>query len=501
MRTQRLVVLGLGLVQGSLAAQSATVQPASLRPDAGHGVRDSLGGGSQAYEIASAILGQTRHVSVVLPASFARSSAERRYPVTLVLDGESNLAPVAAVSAELASQGLIPEMLVVAIENEDPFAGRVHDLTPPGLNVSGSGLQAGGDRFLDFLEQELLPAVDRQFRGAAPRTLLGHSSGGMLATWAAATRPGFASVVSIDAPLRMGEDWLPKKLLARAGQPTPALRYVSCEVRFGWGDEAWQSLVSAAPAAWTLRRERLEHETHESAVLLGAYLGLREVFARSSREAAPLAPTTSFLPYYEGLSSSFAPPLLPRARLLRDVSDDLHMEGRGAAAREAHGLLVSGYGAPADEAELLAQITEVERRPPPSETVEGLLATPFPTPDEARAILGEWVGDVWMNPGEPRLAALRLRLRVVDGRVVGETLRKDAKGEAQIQTWQYLRLTPEGFTWGCMNGMRPRGLVLFEGHLAGDTLTGKQRFGGIDFRPPEGVPNMLLSFEFRRVAS
>jgi hypothetical protein len=30
-------------------------------------------------------------------------------------------------------------------------------------------------------------------------------------------------------------------------------------------------------------------------------------------------------------------------------------------------------------------------------------------------------------------------------------------------------------TWGYMNGMRPRGVILFEGKLEGDTLTGKSR--------------------------
>src|SRR5262245_32588622 len=139
-------------------------------------LHDALGGGGRAFRIESKILGQTRHVAIVLPASFARSAADRNYPVTIVLDGEADLAPVAAVSAQLTLHGLIPESILVAIENVDPLDGRVHDLTPPGLSVSGSSRNEGGDRFLDFIERELLPTVDRQFRGAAPRTLVGHSS-------------------------------------------------------------------------------------------------------------------------------------------------------------------------------------------------------------------------------------------------------------------------------------------------------------------------------------
>ena len=106
------------------------------------------------FTIASKILGETRHIGVAFPASYPRSAATIRYPVAIVFDGESQLAPAATVSAALADNGQIPEMVVVAIENTN----RLRDLTPPGLSVSGSSTHEGGDRFLDFIERELLPA-------------------------------------------------------------------------------------------------------------------------------------------------------------------------------------------------------------------------------------------------------------------------------------------------------------------------------------------------------
>lgn len=226
--------------------------------------------GIETLTLDSAILGETRTVHLVLPPSFARTSPERRYPVAVVLDGEENVPPAAAVAAELARNGQVPELLLVAIPNlagagwEDTARLRVRDLTPPGLSVSGSSLNEGGDRFLDFLERELLPAVERQFRGGAPRTLIGHSSGGILATYAAATRPGFAAVIALDTPTELGDDWLPKKLLARASAETTPLRYASYEARFGWRDDSWQALVAAAPPSWRLQREHLARESHES---------------------------------------------------------------------------------------------------------------------------------------------------------------------------------------------------------------------------------------------
>ena len=453
-----------------------------------------------AFDIASGILKQTRKVYVVLPPSFESSSAERRYPVTIVLDGESNLPPVTAINAELSLNGQIPESLIVAIPNIDPLRGRVHDLTPPGMSVSGSGVNEGGDQFLDFIEQELLPAVDLKFRGGLPRVFIGHSSGGVLATYVAATRQTYRAVVALDAPIHLDDNWLAKKLIERARKPAIPIRYVSMEARFGWPEDAWKSLVAAAPPSWKLYRERLwPRESHESIGMYGMYVGLREAFSDYAVLAAPTAPTTSILPYYKKVGDSLGATVIPPRKLLRNVVEDLLMEGRGAAAHDAFNTLVSGYGAPVDSSKLMAEITETERQPPPSETVEGLLATPLATPDEVKDYIGEWLGDTWMNPSLPRKGNIKLRISVENGRVVGETIHLDAPPEARVMRWQYLKKTPEGITWGFMNGMRPRALILFEGNLRGDVLAGTSRFGGINFKGPGGSSGAAISFSFKRV--
>jgi enterochelin esterase-like enzyme len=134
---------------------AATAQRPALVADPGRAIRDSRGGNGRAYHIESAILGESRRINVAFPSSYLRSAPARKYPVIVVLDGEASLPAAAAVTEELAQNGQIPEAIVVAVENTN----RLRDLTPPGLSVSGSGMSEGGDRFLDFIERELLPAA------------------------------------------------------------------------------------------------------------------------------------------------------------------------------------------------------------------------------------------------------------------------------------------------------------------------------------------------------
>ena len=463
-----------------------------LVPDSAAKIPNAIGGGGSAFRFVSQALGETRSVLIGLPKSFGVS--RREYPVIIVLDGEGDFRPAMTVASELSSLGHIPESIVVGIPNTN----HLRDLTPPGLSVSGSSKSEGGDRFLDFLEKELMPALKTQFRAGGPIVLVGHSSGGIIATYAGATRPAFRFILSLDGPTHLGDNWLAERLTESARRSTGNLRYVSLESVYGWNDSLWTTLTAAAPKSWTLYRQKLDHESHVSMPFLGIYLGLRTLFQDYAIRSAPQSPTASTLAWYHRLDTLYGAPVYPPSGLLRQVMEDLEMEGQSKGASDAWNLLVTGYGTPSDSTEWRARLAKLAEMPPLTETVEGLLSTPRPKTSEARQFVGEWTGLEWMNSDDKHKVLLRIRDSA--GVLVGESVNWPAPNVELVMPLTYLKVVSGGLSWGYMNGMRPRGMLIWDGRFDKGMLTGEMRFGGIRFVEPPGMPgHSPIRFELKKV--
>lgn len=456
--------------------------------------------GAQTISIDSKVLGRARAAYVALPPSHA--ATKRAYPVIVVLDGEAAFDAAVTVARTLASLGHVPEAIVVGVPNatSDP-RDRVHDLTPPGLSVSGSSLEQGGDTFLDFLEQELLTSVAERYRGGAPAVLVGHSSGGVLATWAAATRRRFQVVVAIDTPTFQGDGWLARRLIERAARPEPGeLRYVTLEAQLGWSDGDWDALVVAAPRGWRLKRVALEGESHETAGFLATYQGLKFAFADYSIAGAPLpprGPAHAAFDAYEAIGKELGADLPPPAPVLSRLIEDLLIEGRVEPARRALAWLVDGYGEARDREALEAMIARVAALPPLTETVETMRSTPAPTPDEIAPYLGTWRGTERRGESEVEVT---VRLRVEEGRTVVESWER-GPGAPGWRRFEYVKLLPGGLEFGRMNGMRPLGMWVWTARRDGEVLEGESGFRGIVLPLPDGRMPPTFRYRMRREAT
>ncbi len=116
------------------------------------------------------------------------------WPVLYLLDGNSIFGTATEAMRVVGGHGAavgIPPALVIAIgyptDKAFDLPRRGRDYTPPAAGApAGSG---GADAFLDFIEGELKPEVERRFRVDRSRqTLFGHSYGGLFVLHALFTR-------------------------------------------------------------------------------------------------------------------------------------------------------------------------------------------------------------------------------------------------------------------------------------------------------------------------
>lgn len=125
------------------------------------------------HTIVSAFLQETRTFRVNLPKSYYDKPGEK-YPVLYVLDGQRNEKPTLDIYDFLSKSRYIPEMIIVSV----PHTGRrSRDYNTFFRNTEK--VNKGADRFLDFIEKEVIKTVAQQYRASAYRMLSGHSNSGL----------------------------------------------------------------------------------------------------------------------------------------------------------------------------------------------------------------------------------------------------------------------------------------------------------------------------------
>ncbi|MEK6450208.1 MULTISPECIES: alpha/beta hydrolase [unclassified Myroides] len=141
------------------------------------------------YTISSSVLKENRTIQIYLPKSYNDSTlTPQHYPVIYLLDSESNFNYLSAYVEKLSKYPYpsIPEMIIVGIVNTN----RTRDLTPTAQNTAAmsqeqsskiKGDSGGNSLFFDFIETELFPYINTNFRTVGYNILIGHSFGGITA--------------------------------------------------------------------------------------------------------------------------------------------------------------------------------------------------------------------------------------------------------------------------------------------------------------------------------
>jgi len=158
---------------------------------------------AKVFEFHSEKAGRNYKIIVSLPASYATSGADIRYPVFYTVDGQWHFSVAQAASGGLYYDRGARESIVVGITWEGDVANanrlRVEDFTP--TNTEFNAASGKADKYLDFIQFELIPYMAKNYRTSDDRTLSGSSFGGLLTLYCLFTRPTLFSDYLASSPV------------------------------------------------------------------------------------------------------------------------------------------------------------------------------------------------------------------------------------------------------------------------------------------------------------
>ena len=276
----------------------------------------------------SELMQEERKLDIHLPQNY--DTTKKTYPVLYLLDSYYNFKHVVGTVEYLILNRKIPDLIIVGIRNTN----RARDLTPDASEIGEYhqkrlGTTAGADAFLSFIEKELIPHIEKNYRASPYRILEGHSLGGLFSVYTIFQKPElFSSHVIISPSL-----WYTNKTIEQALEdvfPDPAplkntSYYVSLATENGGtmrgniyklnGEFANYSNAHK-DANIRYKYESMPLESHGSLGLPSTFFGLRYIFEPTQYEVpstpeaikaqgGPQQALTKTLAYFDQLSEQY----------------------------------------------------------------------------------------------------------------------------------------------------------------------------------------------------
>lgn len=231
---------------------------------------------------------------IALPHGYR--DASQRFPVVYLLDADYSFLIARNIADHLSERKQLREMILVGIaydhggpgqEVDQYHLNRTRDYTPLFWPDDGYGpefqkVSGGGPKFRAFIESELIPYIDANYRTiAGDRCIVGHSYGGLFAA-SLLSSDAFSRYIIVSPSLWYARRWIFGQRITRR---TPARVYLSvgANERNG-GHDMVNDLMAFAKAlrknehGLAIRAHVLDDETHNSVFPRALSNGLRFVF-------------------------------------------------------------------------------------------------------------------------------------------------------------------------------------------------------------------------------
>ncbi|MAX70946.1 MAG: esterase [Flavobacteriaceae bacterium] len=230
------------------------------------------------------------------PESYT-DSTDRKYPVLYLLDADYSFAIAKNIIDHLAQRNHLQEIIIVGIAyaGENKYRiNRTRDYTPTNSEEPGVSFQeiqnkysGGGIQFSQFIENELIPYIDKELRTTNFRVITGHSYGGLFSSWTLLTKPQLFDGYIVVSPSLWYDDKLMFKITDKLSENEQKIKaYFTVgdrEVNNQWNmpedlKQFVEKLQSKNLENLDIKFEVGENETHNSIFPSALSNGLRFVF-------------------------------------------------------------------------------------------------------------------------------------------------------------------------------------------------------------------------------
>ena len=231
------------------------------------------------FKFHSKIMNEDRIISIGVPPDYDKTI--KKYPVFYAVDGQWNFNFSVQALGWLSDPGfgMIPKMIVVTVHTLD---NRTRDLTPTRDKQNNSG--GGADTLYQFIKEELIPFVEKNYRTYNYKVLCGSSFGGLFVMNAFVTDPGFFNGYLSTSPSMW---WDNKVILDMTGNllsKNPEMRcrlYITmANEGIGMGVDSLAAILEKYPVkglAW--KYDKHPDEVHETINHKGIWDGIKFIMA------------------------------------------------------------------------------------------------------------------------------------------------------------------------------------------------------------------------------
>ena len=234
---------------------------------------------AETFRIDSKLINETVTARIVLPESYHHSDSFE-YPVMLVMDGSTQFEHIAGNVNFLSTFSIVPEMIVVGVSAKNRIKHFTH------TELEGyEGRSGGAEAYTQFLKDELLPELKKQYRISSYTLVTGHSLSGLYTSYLATHHADFINASISVSPSLWWDDFAlinDIKAAKQQAEKSPVRWFVSMANEPNEMAEGYKRFIKVleekSESVFDWESQQFPEETHDSTPLIANVEGLKSIF-------------------------------------------------------------------------------------------------------------------------------------------------------------------------------------------------------------------------------